>query len=398
MATTSGIGRSSRRDPQAAARELSEQVLEALAGRAPDFLLLFATARYDQATLTAAVADAFPGVPLSGCSGEGIIAGPVSDESEYAVALLAVQSDSLRFIPFLVEGYAAEPAAAGRRLAADLAKDLTPDAVALLLFPDGLLGNCAELLEELGRVLPATLPVVGGTAGDALTFEGTYQYLGGRAVSGGVAAVLIRGRGGLEIAVSHGCVPIGLEHNVTRVGQGWMQEIDGRPAWSVFREYLEGNPDELNTEGALHLSVGESLPAGLEGEYEDFVIRTPLGLDKESGALFFPGGGIPDGRAIRLTRRDPARVCESARACARKIANRRPGRAPAIVLQFDCAGRGHQLFGSAVSEQLVKPLQQELGVTVPWIGFHTYGEIAPIGGRTFYHNFTVALCALYDEE
>ncbi len=38
----------------------------------------------------------------------------------------------------------------------------------------------------------------------------------------------------------------------------------------------------------------------------------------------------------------------------------------------------------------------ELGRETPWIGFHTFGEIAPIAGETFYHNFTVALCALYE--
>ena len=32
------------------------------------------------------------------------------------------------------------------------------------------------------------------------------------------------------------------------------------------------------------------------------------------------------------------------------------------------------------------------------MGFHTYGEIAAIHDVTHYHNYTVALCALYDAE
>ena len=36
------------------------------------------------------------------------------------------------------------------------------------------------------------------------------------------------------------------------------------------------------------------------------------------------------------------------------------------------------------------------GATVPWIGFHTYGEIAELGGQPYYHNYTVVLCALYE--
>jgi len=45
---------------------------------------------------------------------------------------------------------------------------------------------------------------------------------------------------------------------------------------------------------------------------------------------------------------------------------------------------------------ILHPLQEVLGTGVPWVGVHTYGEIAPIGDRPFYHNYTVALCAVYD--
>ena len=30
-----------------------------------------------------------------------------------------------------------------------------------------------------------------------------------------------------------------------------------------------------------------------------------------------------------------------------------------------------------------------------WIGLHTYGEIGPVAGRTWFHNYTAVLCALY---
>ena len=65
-------------------------------------------------------------------------------------------------------------------------------------------------------------------------------------------------------------------------------------------------------------------------------------------------------------------------------------------MQFDCAGRGSILFGSCAAQEIVHPLQEALGDTTPWIGFHTYGEIAPINGKPYYHNYTVVLCALYD--
>lgn len=397
MGTRSGVGRSGDRDARNAGREAATRACAALGGAPPDFCLVFSGSGHAPAELLAGIREVTGDAALSGCSSEGVIAGPVSDESLRAVAVLALRSDRFSFVPLLVRDYSADPAAAGRELARQVAATARGDELGLLVFPDGLLGNCTEFLQALDRERPPKLPVVGGAAGDGLEFRQTHQFLGGEAVSDAVAAVLARGNGRLEVAVSHGCVAIGLERRLTKVDGAWVREIDGQPAWHVFRQYLAGEPEELNTEGAIHLSIGEPLPPAAAYEYEPFIIRTPMALDKESGGLFFPGGGLTPGGPIRLTRRDPDRVRDSARACAARIAERHPGQRPALVLQFDCAGRGRQMFGSRTAEHIVAPLQSELGADVPWIGFHTYGEIAPIAGETHYHNFTVALCALYEE-
>ncbi len=384
------------RDSGDAGRQAAGEAVRALT-RTADLGLVFATSGHDQAALLAGIRETLPGARLCGCSAEGVIAGPVSDETDHSVAVLAMHSDTFSFETFLVRDYATDSAAAGAELVRQVRAVSRGDEIGLLVFPDGLLGNCGELLRSIDESLPPSIHVVGGAAGDALRFERTHQYHDGEVTSDGVAALLIRGRGSMEISVSHGCTAIGLERRVTRAEGAWLHELDGRPAWEVFREYLDGQPEDLDTEAAIHLSIGEPLPADAAQDYEPFIIHTPLGLDKATGSLFFPGGGLRTGGVVRLTRRDPVRICDRARACASRVARRHPGRRPALVLQFDCAGRGKQLFGSAVAGQIVRPLQEEFGGETPWLGFHTYGEIAPIGQRTFYHNFTVALCALYDE-
>lgn len=396
MSTLAAVGRSNRRDSAEAGRSATRDACTALGGAVPNLLLVFATSGYDQDVLLRSVREEAPGAKLAGCSGEGIIAHGVSDESDRCVAVMAIHSDRLAFEVFLARDYAADPAAAGEALAAQIRAASRGDEFGLLLFPDGLQGNCGDLLRALDRTLQPSYPVVGGTAGDALRFHRTHQYANEQAVTGSISAVLLSGPGVLDLAVSHGCVPIGLERQVTRAEGGWMREIDGQPAWQVFREYLDGEPEDLNTEGAIHLSVGEACPASNEAGYEPYLIRTPFALDKESGSLFFPGGGIAEGGTIRLTRRDPARIRDSARECAKRVVARHDGQDPAFVLQFDCAGRGKQLFGSQATQEIVTPLQEEFAGGPAWIGFHTYGEIAPVGDRTYFHNFTVALCAIYD--
>ncbi len=397
MATHAGVGRSDRAVAREAGREAAQAALTAAGGVAPGLCLVFGTSGYDQHELLAGVRECAGAALLAGCSGEGIIAGSRSEESERAVVVLVVASDALRFDATMIDSYGSASAQAGRSLAAWASERGLDDALALFVFPDGLSGDCSAMLEALHEGLPAGLPVVGGAAGDALLLQQTWQYSRDRVASGAISAVLLHGKGAFEVSLSHGCNGIGLPRQVTEAEGSWLRTIDGRAAWAVLREYLDGEPENLDGEGVSHVSFAEELDASLPDDYGRFVVRTPLGLDGASGSLFLPGGGLATGTRIRLVRRDPELIRYSARSCAERIAGRHGGRKPAFVLQFDCAGRGRSLFGSCVAEEIVHPLQQALGTDVPWAGFHTYGEIGPVGGRARYHNYTVALCAFYDE-
>lgn len=392
MRTRAAVGASKAMSVERAGADAAAHALAALEGRAPSLGLVFATARYPQEELLRAVrATVGPECQLAGCSGEGVISGANSDETDRAVAVLLITSTSIRFDALLVEGYAEDPAGAGRRLVQAVRDTGVAAPAGLWIFADGLLGNCAELLSEVHRGLPG-VPVVGGAAGDSLEFVRTFQYGNRSVISGGISAVVISGDADVRVAVSHGCTPLGLPRRVTSADNGWVYEIDGVPAWTVFKEYLEGDPQDLNADGIVHLCIGEELK-DTPGEY---IIHTPLRLDNERGALFFPGGGLVSGQEVRMTRRDPDRIVEGAKLCGDLLT--RADQRPAFVLQLDCAGRGRVLFGSCAADFIVKPIQERLGDSVPWIGFHTYGEIAPIrpGHEPRYHNYTVALCAVFD--
>lgn len=397
MATRAATGANTEADSFRAGRLAALHALESCPQ--PDVALVFATGEHDHAELLGGVGQVLGETPLVGCSAEGVIGSHGSDESEFATATLLIASDSMRFETSLVRGYACDPTAAGRELAAQVQAGGTDDLVGLLVFPDGLQGNCTEFLDALQADLPVPSPTLaGGTSGDSWRFEETRQFQGAEAVSGAVAALVVRGRGSMHVAVSHGCTPIGLERTVTREAGGWVHEIDGLPAWEVFREYLEGEPDELTAEGIVQLCVGLLLTGEIEEGYPPYIIRTPLKLDRGSGALYFPGGGIGTGQTIQLTRRDPTLIPSSAGACARDLVARAGSSSPACVFQFDCAGRGRILFGSRAARRVVRPLQEELDAHTPWLGFHTYGEIAPLGGHYRYHNYSVSLCALYEDD
>ena len=397
LGTRAATGRSVESSTERAGREAAQCALDALDGRA-DLAIVFATAGYAQGELLAAVRGVLGETPICGCSGEGVISGPCADERDHAVVVYLLQSDTMRFEPFLLEDYASSPEACGRQLASLCSEP--DDIVGVVVFPDGLGGNCSEFLaafDEATQSQGGQITIAGGTAADAFTFERCYQYDRERALSGACAGFVIRGRGKLDVSVSHGCLPIGLEREVTEQDGGWIRKIDGRPAWDVFREYLDGDPQDLNADGIVHLCIGRPLEEGAD-DYGPYVIRTPLALDKESGSLLFPGGGLTVGDRVRLTRRDPEEIRASARRIAERLNERHGCTKPALVLQVDCAGRGCVLFGSAAAESTIAPLRDVIGDDIPWAGFHSYGEIAPIGSRAFYHNYSVVMAALYDED
>lgn len=392
MTTRVGVGRSKNRNPVVAGREAASAALEQLGGGRASVAMVFATAGYDQAALLRAIAEAVGETPIVGCSAEGVITQHGSEETSHAVAVTAIASDELVAETFFVPGFTEDAAACGRALV-DAIRERDVRGRLLVLFPDGIQGNCTELIQAIEQAMPYPLPIVGGTAGDLLAFKQTYQYHRGEVASGGVSALLLGGEFVAELGVTHGCDLIGIERVVTRAEGGFVCEIDGRPAWSFFKEYLADDADTLEAVHLSHLLLAERLPANVP-EFDEFTVRVPVQLDKERGALYF-AAGIRSGTRVQLARRNPDKVCVRAVGEAHRLVDKHKGQRPLMVLELDCAGRGAMLFGSETNSRLIDPVQQVFGKDVPWVGLHTYGEIAPVGGRTLFHNYTAVLCALY---
>ncbi len=397
MPTLAAVGKSTSRSARDAGRQAASSALDGLGGRA-GVILLFATTGYDQEALLAGIREVAGPTPLSGCSAEGVIAQQLSDESSHAVVLTAIASEAATFTPVFAPGLAQDPRACGVAIAEQVRRAPGGEGRCLLLFPDGTSGNVTELLAALENELPYPVLLAGGAAGANIsTIRKTYQYHLSQVCTDAVVGVLVGGGVRVETALSHGSMPIGVVRTVTRSEGGHVHEIDGRPAWDVLREYLDGDPNDLSISDSLSLAFAERLPHGVAGPNSDYIMHTPWGLDRATGALFFPGG-LRQGAKIQMARRDPDRIREGATDGARGLAQRMAGRSPSLVLQFDCAGRGRVIFGERATARTVASIQDALGPDLPWSGFYTYGEIGPLRGKAFYHDHTVVLCALYDED
>lgn len=383
------MGESKSRNSYEAGREAALAATTAL-GTAPDALLLFATAGYDQAELFRGVKSAAPNALVSGCSGSGIIAASGSDEGAHAVAVLGLASNELSFSAVLEPGLRADPSGVGRRIGEACKRS---EASLALLFPDGLTGNVAALTRAIDEHRPAGVVAFGGTAGEIHRFDRTHQYGTDGVYSDSVSALLIGGNVRFDVAISHGCQLIGVEYVVTRAEGGTVYELNGLPAWHVMREYLDEPTDSFSAAALPYLCLAQALPDDATTGYGHYLIRVPLGLDSATGALFFPGE-LRQGERLWLARREIDEVVKRAVQSAHDLAARSTGPKPLFVLQADCTGRGRLLFGETISRRVMTPVQRAFADGVPWIGFHSYGEIAPIGEHTYYHNYTMALCSV----
>lgn len=391
-----GVGMSHHRNPKVAGQEAAGKALEAAGVEKADFVMMFATVGYNQPALLQAVREAIGGAPLCGCSGEGVIAGSEADESNFAVAVMAVSSDRLRFKNGIVTGLKEDPAKAGRAIAKAIQSDVSSDALALFLFPDGVTVNFDRLQVSLeGQLgLDHLLPLVGGTAGDNMAFERTYQYCNDQIVSDGVAWALLSGGARITWAVNHNCVPVGVEYKVTRSEGNVIYEIDGIPALEVFRDYLTGDEIEDWARSVLTFPLGFKVPGYMQG-YDEYVIRGVVGgRDDATGSVTIPTE-VSEGTSIWLTVRDHEKLTDGVERASEEVKAQLGDNPARLVFQFDCAGRGKIFLREQRKLHLLETMRGHIGPDVPWLGFYTFGEIAPVGRYNHFHNYTVVLTVIY---
>jgi small ligand-binding sensory domain FIST len=128
--------------------------------------------------------------------------------------------------------------------------------------------------------------------------------------------------------------------------------------------------------------------------YDEFIIRFMPAKDEVAGSVTIPTEVTP-GTKVWMTRRDPDKMYSGAESLGERIVSRANGRKPALVMQFDCAGRGKTMFRQDQKSRLISRLQEVISPDAPWIGFFTYGEIGPVDEMNYFHNYTAVIASVY---
>jgi len=369
-------------DAREAARRAVDEARASLGGLPPALAVLFASAHFfDSAEdLAVAVTEQAGPVPLIGCVAEAVAGGPREVESEPAVSLwLAaglgpVETYAMEFVRTSSGG-----TFGGYRF------DVEPGGVHLMLcdpftFPAG------DLLAHLNDHVPGTV-VMGGMASGGLRLNQSRLFLDGRVLAGGAVGAHLP-QAEVHPLVAQGCRPVGDPYTTTRAEGNVIFELGGRPPVVRLQELaaaLSSRDRELLVQGLqVGLVIDEYRAEPRQG---DFLIRSVVGADPESGAIAV-GEEIAVGRTVQFHVRDAESADEDLQRTLAREAAVLDGRPAAGALLFTCNGRGSRLFSGPDHDAGL--IAKMLG-KIPVAGFFCAGELGPVGGQNFLHAFTASI-------
>ena len=379
-----GVGRSSHPDAATAGRAAAA---EAVTGDDPRLLVVFCSDSYDLPALLAGIAAEARGAKVIGCSTAGEIA--TSGPLDTSVVVTALGGPGFSVTTRAATGVAARLREAGAEVAEALSPvDGKPHQV-LLLLTDGLAGDQQEIVRGAYGVAGASVPLVGGCAGDDLKMRTTYQLHGTTVLRDGIVAAAISSDAPFGIGVQHGWRTVGEPMLVTRSGGNRVYELDDRPALDAYLDRLDA-PEDARRDPAAFTRFALTHPLGLARRSGEpsvrFVAEADFG-DRSLGCI----AEVPQGGMTWFMEGDAESVLDATdKACASALAALNGAR-PLGLLAFDCIAR-REVLGPGIRAEIDRVAEVAGGA--PVAGFYTYGEIARTHGITGFHNQTLVVLAV----
>jgi hypothetical protein len=379
-----GVGSSS--DPDAY-RAGQEAAAGAVTGTDPSLLLVFSSIECDFGPLLAGVRAGFPDVPLLGCSTAGeISSGRAGDAT---VVVMAIGGPGLSVATASAEIEDGDLRGAGERVAACVDEVGASSHRVLLLLSDGLAGDQQEIVRGAYRAAGASVPLVGGCAGDGLQMQATHQFFGDRVMQRAVVAAAIGSEAPLGIGVRHGWRRVGEAMLTTRSESCIVYTLNDEPALDLYLRLLDA-PPEAHTDPAAFTQFALTHPLGLSrrsGEEVRFIAEA--NFDDRSLVCI---AEVPQGGLTWLMEGDEDSVLEAADAACADALAALDGEPPVGVVAFDCIARRGILGDRGIQREVDRISMVAQGA--PVAGFYTCGEIARTHGMSGFHNQTLVVLTI----
>lgn len=395
VSTVAATGTSVATAGQRAGREATSTARDRLDAERVDFCQVFASTGFDaEAVLAGVNALVDEETAVVGCTAGGTFTEERAMDTGVAVTL--VTSDSFRFDTALADGLSENTRGAVRDAVRALPENIDEPYQSAIVLHDGLSGVGEQLSLSVQRRLGPYVEFAGGAASDGLRMESTPVFCDTSVVEDAVVLVLVSGEKRPVVTVNHGHNPISEPWEVTSVSGNVVHELDGEPAFGVWKDAVRDHAAKTSRIAVDDVPVGSAELRKLMVEYlfgvdqgGTYKIRWPRTAIEETGALQF-AVDIPEGTVLRIMHGNKAdQIASAKQAAADAVSLSDSDIAGAFV--YDCACR-QILFDDAFSSA-VDGITSTL--SAPVAGFETYGELCMQAGQlSGFHNTTTVLFAL----
>ncbi len=325
-------------------------------------ILVFYAVDYDAEKMMIALASAFPGVPVTGCSTAGEIT-PVG-MVQGGILIVAFPKSGFRVHTGLIEdvaNFGVERAAqVVRQLKSHISDDsqrALHDRVFAMMMVDGL-SNAEEPLIAAIHWAMNEIQLIGGSAGDGLSFESTSIIYDGRVVTSSAVLILVECNIPFRVFKTQNFEPTATKLVVTAADtqNRIVYELNAEPAALEYANAIGLMPDDL---GPFSFA-SYPLVVKIGGDYYCRSIRN---MNPDRSLSFFCA--IDEGLVFTVA--SPTDIVASTEAALKSV-ERSMGKID-FVLGFDCV-----LRRLAAETRQVSHKMEQIYKRYNVVGFHTYGE------------------------
>jgi small ligand-binding sensory domain FIST len=370
----------------AAVEQAADRLFNALGKQEPHLVLAFVSEHhaplYDE--LPALIRREFESAQLVGCCGTGVIGATSEIEDHPGLALVGALLPGVRIRATHLDNSDIPPLYAEPIVWEDTVRLAAAQEPSFLVLTDPHSFDVEMFLKGLDRIFPRAAKF-GGVASGGTQAGSHVLYLNEHVYRTGAVVVGFTGDIEIDTIVAQGCRPIGDPMFVTLTHENLIRELDGQCARDVLANTYERLPYNDRDLFTRSLFLGLAVrPDASEYGPGDFLIRSVLGLDPQSGALWV-NAHVEQNRVVQFHLRDGS---ASAMDLERMLTSYRStrGHQPASgVLLFSCAGRGVSLYEQPDHDSNAF---RRIVADVPIGGFFCNGEIGPVHNATYLHMYT----------
>lgn len=359
IASASGV-----RCASSASGNLIEAIVQLKAGLGTDtfqHIIAYFSVDYDAETLIAALATAFPGCSISGCSTAGAITpGGMVDEGVLLIAFphagFTVHSGAVENVSEFGVERVTELA---RRLRGRLTFDDTNKRTAAfaMILVDGT-SNKEESIVAAVHWAIEHVPLIGGSAGDGLTFRGAVVVHEGRVMADAAVLILVETAVPFRVFKTQNFEPTPIKLVVTAADteRRIVKELNAESAAREYASAIGLLPDDLGpfsfASYPLVVKVGG-----------DYYCRSIRNMNEDGSLSFFCA--IDEGLVFTVAR--PQDMLRATQEALDEIGQEIGG--IDLVIGFDCVLRRLDAQNRQIRHQM-----EDMYRRYRIVGFHTYGE------------------------